>query len=104
MLQALKNFFATAGIKPDDYKQLYSCMQLPVKKGPWLSSKLITVIVIVSVILIVIVVVVVVVVVIVIVIVKWLNRSLQTLEHPASPAPCADAPDLPTKIIPTKIR
>lgn len=31
--RALKNFFATAGIKPDDYKQLYSCMQLPIKKG-----------------------------------------------------------------------
>jgi len=31
--RAMKNFFATAGIKPDDYKQLYSCMQLPVKKG-----------------------------------------------------------------------
>jgi len=31
-LRALKNFLATAGIPPSDSKQLYSCMQLPVRK------------------------------------------------------------------------
>lgn len=31
-LRALKNFLATAGIPPSDYRQLYSCMQIPVRK------------------------------------------------------------------------
>mmetsp|Transcript_8812 Transcript_8812/g.16812 ORF Transcript_8812/g.16812 Transcript_8812/m.16812 type:complete len:672 (-) Transcript_8812:97-2112(-) len=31
-LRALKNFLATAGIPPTDSRQLYSCMQLPVRK------------------------------------------------------------------------
>jgi len=31
--RALKNFFATAGVPPGDYRQLYSCMQLPIRKG-----------------------------------------------------------------------
>lgn len=32
-LRSLKNFFATAGIVPANYKQLYSCMQFPIKKS-----------------------------------------------------------------------
>jgi len=31
-IRALKNFFATAGISPSAYKQLYSCMPWPVRK------------------------------------------------------------------------
>jgi len=32
-LRALKNFFVTASIRPTEYKQLYSCMPLPIKKN-----------------------------------------------------------------------
>lgn len=37
-LRALKNFFVTAGIRPSDYKQLYSCMPYPIRKN--LQSRL----------------------------------------------------------------
>jgi len=32
-VRALKNFFVTAGIRPCDYKQLYSCMPYPIRKN-----------------------------------------------------------------------
>jgi len=32
-IRALKNFFVTAGIRPSEYKQLYSCMPLPIRKS-----------------------------------------------------------------------
>lgn len=32
-IRSLKNFFVTAGIRPMDYKQLYSCMPYPIRKN-----------------------------------------------------------------------
>lgn len=32
-IRAMKNFFVTAGIRPSNYKQLYSCMPYPIRKN-----------------------------------------------------------------------